>query len=78
MLTLFAPTCHVTYTLNMLATVHVHRFAEWPPRSSSVERNDGSYSAVCNKDNGMFTIRLIGKVGIGKTKSESQQVSKKK
>lgn len=67
----------MTYALSVLVTVNVHRFAEWPPSSSSVERNDGSYSAVCNKDIGIFAVRLIGKVEIGKTKSESLWVSQK-
>lgn len=51
-LDLFTQTRRVTYVLDVFVTVHVHGLAEWPPRSSSVERNDGSYSAVCNTDNG--------------------------
>lgn len=41
---------HITYILDSLVTVHILRFVKLSPRSSSVKRNDGSYTAICNKN----------------------------
>lgn len=44
----------ITYILDLLLTLHVLWFAKPPPHSSSVKRNDGSYTAICNKQHDLY------------------------
>lgn len=39
-----------TYLLDLRVAVHVVGLVELSPRSSSVKRNDGSYTVVCNRN----------------------------
>lgn len=53
----------LTHILDLLVTVHIHRLVELPPRSSSVKRNDGSYTAICNTNDHFAHQYSINKEG---------------